>query len=277
MEKYRESEIATIFQEPMTSLDPVYKIGEQVAESLGASERSGEIYDSRRRMEEEKSKAHKSMYLPGISLFNEPRRLFLRHADQVVALLQSMRIPNPEKVANMYPHELSGGMRQRVMIAMALAGKPSLLVADEPTTALDVTTQFKILRLIKNVARDNDLTVLHVTHDLGVVAAMADYSIVMYAGMVVEQAETRELFENPMHPYTVGLLSSYPKGEKGSFELKTIPGSVPPLGRFPRGCRFHPRCSKAFSQCKAEVPQLIEISNGHFVSCFLYSGHTDNN
>jgi peptide/nickel transport system ATP-binding protein len=273
MQRYRGSEIATIFQEPMTSLDPVYKIGEQIAESLGVREKTkgGKQFDSRRRSDEE-SKIHKSMYLPNTALLNEPRRLFLRHSDEIISLLEDMRIPNPTKVADMYPHELSGGMRQRVMIAMALAGKPSLLVADEPTTALDVTTQFQILKLIKNVARENNLTILHITHDLGVVAAMADYSIVMYAGMVVERAETKELFENPLHPYTIGLLSSYPKGEKGSFELTTIPGSVPPLGRFPGGCRFHPRCFKSFNQCKSAIPQLVEVSTDHFVSCFLYPG-----
>ena len=274
MLKFRGTEISTIFQEPMTSLDPVYKIGEQVAESLNVREKrnTSAAFDSRRTSESSSDYSHRNVFLPNAQLYKKNRKGYLQYAEEVDQLLSAMRIPNPRAVANMYPHELSGGMKQRVMIAMALAERPSLLIADEPTTALDVTTQTQILRLIKNVAKENNLTVLHVTHDLGVVAAIADFAVVMYAGKIMEQATTKELFQNPLHPYTIGLLSSYPKGRKGSFDLITIPGSVPPLGRFPQGCRFNPRCTKSFEECKIRIPPLIEVSGNHLVSCFLYPG-----
>jgi len=277
MQRFRGTEISTIFQEPMTSLDPVYKIGEQVAESIVIREkRSPMAFDSKRSQEETPKNASRRIFLPNQRIYGDQHRGYLQHSDEVSALLEEMRIPNPVKVSDMYPHELSGGMKQRVMIAMALAEKPSLIVADEPTTALDVTTQAQILKLIKKVAVENDLTVLYITHDLGVVAAIADYAIVMYAGKIVEQTSTHELFLNPLHPYTVGLLSSYPKGRKGSFNLVTIPGKVPPLGHFPSGCRFNPRCASAFAECGTNIPPLTEVSPGHLVSCFLFPSRGNN-
>ena len=200
------------------------------------------------------------------------RGLYKQFADEVHELLMKVKIPNPERVANTYPHELSGGMKQRVMIAMAISEKPSLLVADEPTTALDVTTQTRILELIGSLTKDYGMSVLLIAHDLGVVAAVADYISVMYAGRIAEQAPTRELFENPLHPYTIGLMGSFPKGRKENTTLKTIPGVVPQLGRYPSGCRFHPRCEKAFERCPDNVPPLIEVSTGHKVACFLHGG-----
>jgi oligopeptide/dipeptide ABC transporter ATP-binding protein len=208
----------------------------------------------------------------GILMRMRRKSLYRQFANEVHELLGKVKIPNPERVANMYPHELSGGMKQRVMIAMAIAEKPTLLVADEPTTALDVTTQSTILELISSLKNDYGMSVLLIAHDLGVVAAVADDISVMYAGKIVEEAPTMELFKNPLHPYTIGLIGSFPKGRKDNTILKTIPGVVPQLGRYPSGCRFHPRCEKAFDKCPNNVPRLIEVSKNHKVACYLHGG-----
>jgi len=270
IEKFRGTEIATVFQEPMTSLNPVYRIGEQMAEALGVKSHRDLLYNG-------SIPKPNPTHLVGVgddSILVRMRRkgLYRQFADDVHELLGKVKIPNPERVANMYPHELSGGMKQRVMIAMAIAEKPSLLVADEPTTALDVTTQSRILELIGSLKNDYGMSVLLIAHDLGVVSAVADKISVMYAGKIVEEAPTRELFNNPLHPYTVGLMGSFPKGRKDNSILKTIPGVVPQLGRYPSGCRFHPRCEKAFDRCPNEIPRLIQVSDKHKVACYLHGG-----
>jgi len=184
-------------------------------------------------------------------------------------MLATVGIPDPERRARSYPHEMSGGMAQRVMIAMALACEPELLIADEPTTALDVTIQAQILELLADLRRRLGTAILLITHDLGVVAETCDDVAVMYAGRIVEQAPAAELFSRPLHPYTIGLLAARPDADRrGSGPLTTIPGMVPPPQEFPNGCRFHPRCGYAQQpRCAAEVPPLREIRPGHFVRC----------
>jgi oligopeptide/dipeptide ABC transporter ATP-binding protein len=268
VEKIRGTEIATTFQEPMTSLDPVYKIGEQVAEAISVR--------IQRRPEENRTGLSGNVFGAATISKVYKRGLYVRHHEEVNQLLTRVRISTPERIANLYPHELSGGMKQRVMIAMALAERPSLLVADEPTTALDVTTQSQVLSLLANISRELGMTTLIVTHDLGVVSAVSDYVSVMYAGKIIEEAPTRKLFANPHHPYTVGLMNSFPKGRKGESKLTTIPGSVPPLGKYPSGCRFNPRCPKAFATCTNKVPKLVEYQGEHKVACFLYSEASSN-
>jgi len=271
VEKFRGTEIATVFQEPMTSLNPVYKIGEQIAEALAVRSHRNAYYKNSIQQPQISSRLFGANE-EGLIMRFRRRSLYKQFADEVHELLTKVKIPNPERVANTYPHELSGGMKQRVMIAMAISEKPSLLVADEPTTALDVTTQTRILELIGSLTKDYGMSVLLIAHDLGVVAAVADHISVMYAGRLAEQAPTRELFENPLHPYTIGLMGSFPKGRKENTTLKTIPGVVPQLGRYPSGCRFHPRCEKAFERCPDNVPPLIEVSTDHKVACFLHGG-----
>lgn len=230
----RGNKISMIFQEPMTSLNPVYTIGSQIAEVFTL---------------------HKDLSK------KEARALSIEMLNQV-------RIPSPEKRIDNYPHELSGGMRQRVMIAMALACKPKLLIADEPTTALDVTIQAQILALINNLQKENKMSVILITHDLGVVAETCDDVVVMYAGKIVERATAKELFTSPKHPYTLGLLNSIPKlGEKKK-KLYTIPGIVPSLGKLPQGCRFQDRCPLASAECKITEPELIKLESGREVACF---------
>lgn len=269
VERYRGTEIATVFQEPMTSLNPVYRVGEQIAEALGVREHRSRSYD------EKATGISKASSMSRLFSLRSPLRsrgLYGQFSEQVHELLEKVKIPNPERVSNMYPRELSGGMKQRVMIAMALAEKPSLLVADEPTTALDVTTQVQILNLIKSLNVEYGMGVLLITHHLGVVRAVADHVWVMYASKIVEEAPAAELFQNPLHPYTVGLIASFPRGRKDSTLLKTIRGYVPPLGRYPEGCRFHTRCDRVFGRCGKEIPRLIEVSKNHRVACFLYEG-----
>ncbi|MFP4461877.1 MAG: ABC transporter ATP-binding protein, partial [Thermotogota bacterium] len=238
--RIRCERISMIFQEPMTSLNPIYTIGWQLSEAFTLHRNIGE-------------KAVKR---------------------ESIALLEKVRIPEPEKRLKEYPHQLSGGMRQRVMIAMALAGSPKLLIADEPTTALDVTTQAQILELINGLKRDMDASIIMITHDLGVIAEMCDRVLVMYAGNIVESAEVYELFDNPRHPYTQGLMSSIPNVEIKKSEQKrltTIKGFVPHPANFPKGCRFHPRCPYAFERCVQTNPQLLAIEEGssHFSRCWL--------
>jgi len=234
MRAVRGREISMIFQEPMTSLNPVLTCGEQIAEVLVLHERLGR---------------------------SEARA-------RTVELLRHVGIPSPEQRVDEYPHQMSGGMRQRVMIAMALACRPALLIADEPTTALDVTIQAQILDLLRALQRELGMAVLLITHDLGVVAETADRVAVMYAGQVVEYCGVRQAFRATRHPYTAGLLASLPRLGAGEARLRVIPGNVPNPVRFPAGCRFHPRCPIAVERCRVEVPALRDVGGGHLSRCF---------
>jgi oligopeptide/dipeptide ABC transporter ATP-binding protein len=234
MRTIRGARISMIFQEPMTALNPVFTVGNQIAEVLTAHQ----------------------------DISNK------QAMDAAVALLRSVGIPSPEKRVEEYPHQLSGGMRQRVMIAMAIACKPSLILADEPTTALDVTIQAHILELLGKIQAEMGMAMILVTHDLGLIAERAHDVAVMYAGRIVEQADTRELFANPQHPYTRGLMASIPRPiEKGKTRLKTIPGTVPRLYDLPKGCAFSPRCGIKTAQCEID-PELVEVKPGHLVRCW---------
>lgn len=236
----RGSEISMIFQEPMTSLNPVYTVGKQVAEALL-------IHNQNITKEEAKKK--------------------------VIEMFSLVGIPEPEKRYSVYPHQLSGGLRQRVMIAMALVCRTKLLIADEPTTALDVTIEAQILNLMKNLQKEIDTSIILITHNLGVVAEMCDDVYVMYAGKIMEQGDVFELFDNPLHPYTEGLLQSIPRGgeqEDNRRRLYSIKGMVPNLLYLPKGCRFYPRCEYGMDICKDQEPQLIDKGNGHLVRCFKY-------
>jgi peptide/nickel transport system ATP-binding protein len=242
MRHIRGNEIAMIFQEPMTSLNPVLRIGKQLEEPL-------------------------TVHL-GLSRSQARER--------AIDLLRQVGIPRAEEVIHDYPHQLSGGMRQRVMIAIAIACKPKLLIADEPTTALDVTIQAQILELIRKLRADNDMSVLLITHDLGVVAEMCDRVIVMYAGRVVEEGTVQELFANPRHPYTKGLIQSVPKLRQKVRRLESIPGNVPDLSQMPQGCKFAPRCAYATERCHQEEPGLIAVegSTGRKSRCWLANEQT---
>ncbi|MFL1461462.1 ABC transporter ATP-binding protein [Roseococcus sp. DSY-14] len=234
MRAVRGRDIAMIFQEPMTSLNPVHSVGFQVTEGLRAHE-------------------------PNLS------RAELRHRG--IEALKRVRIPSPERRFDEYPHQLSGGMRQRVMIAMALAGSPKLLIADEPTTALDVTVQAQILDLLRELQAETGMAIILITHDLGVVAEMADEVAVMYAGRVVERAAARAVFDDPQHPYTLGLLGSIPRLDEERDQLLAIRGAVPPPFALPPGCRFAPRCPFAIAACDAAIPDLRAIAPGHDARC----------
>lgn len=235
LRRYCGREISMIFQEPMTSLNPVLKVGRQVRETLLVHDRS---------------------------LSREEAR------EKVLEIFRSVGIPEPEKRYDAYPHELSGGLRQRVMIAMAMICKPKLLIADEPTTALDVTIEAQILRLMKALRDETGTSVLIITHNLGVIAEICDYVYVMYAGRIMEQAETYELFDHTMHPYSQGLLASIPRIGSNPERLHTIPGVVPNLLHLPPGCAFSNRCPYATERCRQEKPQLKPVGEGHMVRCF---------
>lgn len=237
MRKIRGNKISMIFQEPLTSLNPVFKIGDQITETLIL---------------------HQNM--------NK-----LEALKEAVELLKLVGIPEPERRVKQYPHELSGGMRQRVMIAMALACKPELLIADEPTTALDVTIQSQILQLMKQLKKKTNMSILLITHDLGVVAEMADRVIVMYSGQVVEQGDVYTIFENPKHPYTEGLLKSMPGHEQRTGKLFAIEGTVPNPLHLPPGCRFAPRCQYAVDLCRNDMPEVTQFNDEELVRCFKYS------
>ena len=236
MMKLRGSEMAMIFQEPMTSLNPVYTIGNQIDEAVAV---------------------------------HNPKFSSKQVKDRTVEMLRKVGIPAPEKRYSEYPHQLSGGMRQRVMIAMAMSCDPKLLIADEPTTALDVTIQAQILDLMRKLQKDFNMGMILITHDLGVVAEMCQDVIVMYAGRVVEQGTVEDIFYRPKHPYTKGLLDSIPHFETGSKlkQLKTIAGLVPNLMNLPKGCRFHDRCPRAQSDCLAVDPRLENLRGAHKVAC----------
>ncbi|WP_019119834.1 ABC transporter ATP-binding protein [Brevibacillus massiliensis] len=236
MREIRGNEIAMIFQEPMTSLNPVYKIGDQIGEAV------------RLHLKYDKKKAR----------------------ERVIQMLKLVGIPRAEEIVDEYPHQLSGGMRQRIMIAMAMSCEPKLLIADEPTTALDVTIQAQILDLMRKLKEERGTAIMLITHDLGVVAEMCDRVVVMYAGKVVEEADVFDIFENPKHPYTQGLLHSIPKLRRKTERLQSIPGNVPTPGNMPSGCKFAPRCSHAMDVCREQEPDLLQIASGHRCRCFLY-------
>ncbi|MED1796253.1 ABC transporter ATP-binding protein [Brevibacillus nitrificans] len=233
MRKLRGNKISMIFQEPMSSLNPVFTIENQL----------GEVFRTHEKLDKKQAR------------------------QKGIEMLERVGIPNPERVVGYYPHQLSGGMRQRVMIAMALACNPDLLIADEPTTALDVTIQAQILELMKSLNKVYQTGVILITHDLGVVAEMADRVVVMYAGEVVEDASVFDLFANPQHPYTTGLMKSLPKMDEQLEELDSITGSVPNPLEMPKGCAFHPRCPKATVECTQIKPQLEEYRANHLVRC----------
>ena len=244
MYKIRGKDITMIFQEPMTSLNPVFTIGNQLDEvSLTHN----------KEMTKEDAKNHS------------------------IEMLIKVGISMPERVYKSYPHELSGGMRQRVMIAMALAGNPKLIIADEPTTALDVTIQAQILELLKDIQKKEQCSIMLITHDLGVIAEMADEVVVMYAGKVIEKGTVREIFHNPLHPYTIGLQKSKPLITANSNEpLYSIPGQVPSPINLPNTCYFKNRCNKCIDKCNGEYPKLVKVSDTHYVSCYLYDGNEVN-
>lgn len=235
MSKIRGSQIAMIFQDSMTSLNPVMTNGAQLEEAILVHEKIS------------KAEAH----------------------EKVLNMLKKVGIPSPEKRYKEYPHQLSGGMRQRIMIAMALIQSPSLLIADEPTTALDVTIQAQILELMKELKKTSDISIMLITHDMGVVAEMSDRIMVMYAGNVMEVADTKSLFSNPLHPYSLGLLASIPRSDKTIETLNSIEGTVPTLRNMPKGCRFSTRCSECTAKCLESCPPMFEV-DGHLVRCWKY-------
>jgi oligopeptide/dipeptide ABC transporter ATP-binding protein len=234
MRKIRGNEISMIFQEPMTSLNPVFTCGFQIMEAIQLHQRLDKA----------------------------------RARERAIEMLQVVGIPSPEQRVDEYPHQLSGGMRQRVMIAMALSCNPALLIADEPTTALDVTIQAQILDLIARLRREFGMAVLIITHDLGVVAEVADKVAVMYAGKIVEYSGVTEIFARPLHPYAQGLLTSIPRLGRDLERLQVIPGTVPNALHFPPACRFHPRCPLADQRCRTEEPPLTPDGDGHLVACW---------
>ena len=239
MRKIRGKKISMIFQEPMTSLDPVFTIGQEIMETI-------QLHQGLKK-EDAKKKAIEALKIVGIA--------------------------DAEKRVNNYPHELSGGMKQRAMIAMALSCNPALLIADEPTTALDVTIQAQILRLINELKEKFNTSVILITHDLGVISEMCDNVIVMYAGQVVEYTDVYTLFNSPLHPYTKGLNKSIPRMDVEVEHLDTISGLVPNLYNLPSGCPFHPRCDRSFEKCYKELPELVEVEDNHLVRCHLFKGN----
>ena len=231
LQQIRGGVVSYIFQEPGASLNPVFRVGDQILESL-------------------------KLHRPASAT-----------TEEVVQLLKLVGIPAPEARVRDYPHQLSGGMQQRIMIAMALASHPRLLIADEPTTALDVTIQAQIIELLKDLRHRIGMSLLLITHNFGIVGDLADRVVVMYAGQIVELAPSSTLLARPLHPYTAALMNSVPKLGGGSDRLTAIPGNVPNLGNFPKGCRFHPRCPKARAECSDSVPELREVEPGHWVRC----------
>ena len=238
MYRLRGRQISMIFQEPMTSLNPVFTIGNQLDEVT-------------------------LLHVPGATAEDAKKRS--------LEMLNLVGIAMPERVYNAYPHELSGGMRQRVMIAMALEGNPRLIIADEPTTALDVTIQAQILDLLRNLKDSINGSILLITHDLGVIAEMADFVVVMYAGRIIEQGTASEIFHHPMHPYTIGLQKSKPTMDNESDTLFNIPGNVPNPINMPNFCYFRERCSRCIKKCSGDYPEMIQVSPTHWVACHLYS------
>ena len=234
MQQIRGNKIAMIFQEPMTSLNPIHPVGKQIAESV--------LLHSKATKKEAMARA--------------------------LQLLELCGIPDPEQRMKEYPHQLSGGMRQRVMIAIALACDPELLIADEPTTALDVTIQAQILQLMKDLKKDRDMSIIMITHDLGIVYDFCDRVVVVYTGEVVESAPVKALFQEPLHPYTEGLIGALPRLGRPTERLEAIEGMVPDAGEMPQGCHFHPRCKYATDRCRREHPPLTTLPDGRQVRCF---------
>ena len=233
MQAVRGSQIAMVFQEPLTSLNPVFRIGDQIGEAISIHQK----------LEEEQLR------------------------ERCIQLLDDVGIQSPRERLDAYPHQLSGGQRQRVMIAMALACDPELVIADEPTTALDVTVQDQILRLFRKLQQQRSMSLLYITHDLGVVANVAERVYVMYAGVIVEQGNTASIFEQAGHPYTQGLLASLPTRSKRGKRLYSIPGTVPDPAYKPRGCPFHPRCPHVIDSCRQQYPHLCDYGDGHMARC----------
>lgn len=297
MRKVRGKEISMVFQEPRSALNPVYNVYEQVSEvflqhrkkeliqsaldqlekdiqNVEAGSLKGRIYRWEKRIFNKMLRNPNSFSLKLLSKIPIAnwyvRRLKNEVRKAVVTILRQMEIPDPERVADMYPHELSGGMQQRVVISMGLACNPTLLVADEPTTSLDVTVQARILDLIRRLKDRFKSSILYITHDMGVIAEMCDRVAVMYAGSICEVGEVIEIFKNPLHPYTKALLESIPRP---GIEFKSIEGTVPNLIEPPSGCRFHPRCPMAMEICRKGKPPILEVKKDHFVSCHLLPVH----
>jgi oligopeptide/dipeptide ABC transporter ATP-binding protein len=241
LRQIRGNEISMIFQEPMSSLNPVFTVGNQMLEVVMLHQQV------------DRSQARKIC----------------------IDMLEQVKMPDPEPLLSKYPHELSGGMRQRAMIAMELSCRPGLLIADEPTTALDVTVQAQVLTILEDLTRKSDVSVLFISHDLGVIAQLCDRVAVMYAGYIVEIAPVEDLFAAPKHPYTRGLLQSIPRLDEETETLAAIAGVVPGLIEPPGGCRFHPRCSQRFAPCDRQVPRLQELEKKHSVACHLYEKHKE--
>jgi|FaiFalDrversion3_1042247.scaffolds.fasta_scaffold00749_2 peptide/nickel transport system ATP-binding protein len=289
--RIRGREISMIFQEPNAALNPVFRVGNQISEAI-LSHRKEEIVKKaittiERELEEGRVSICSKLQLWAYNkMLENEKNLMLRIIqsvpilrgyikkklnqvlrEEIIALLKLMEIPDPERIFDAYPHELSGGMQQRIVIAIALACSPTILIADEPTTNLDVTVQAQILDLINRLKEKFGTSVIYITHDMGVIAEISQRVAVMYAGSIVEVAPVKEIFKQPLHPYTKALLESIPR--PGS-PLKSIPGSVPNLINPPAGCRFHPRCPYVMDKCRSVVPELIQVSRDHYVACFLY-------
>lgn len=236
MTRVRGGEMGMIFQEPMTFLNPLIRVGEQIAEAIRIHQKA----------------------IPAEA------------KEKAVEALRLVQLPNPETIANYYPHQLSGGMRQRVLIAIAISCRPHLLIADEPTTALDVTIQAQIMQLLQKLCKELDTALLLITHDLGLVAEYCDRVYVMYAGQIVEEADIFKLFKSPKHPYTAALLSCALMFDRRTEEFKTINGRPPGRDQLPTGCRFHPRCTQAISSCPSTVPSMVKLENGGQARCLLF-------
>lgn len=291
MREIRGNEISMIFQEPSDALNPVYDVGEQISESFLSHRKDELVKDKISEVEEDidqsedgggrwlntKLSLYKSMLDEDSNLSNFASKVPLLNSyeDEIEdyarkktkEILEDVGIPDPEGVADKYPHEMSGGMNQRAVISMALACKPKLLIADEPTSNLDVSIQKRILNILKNLKDEYNLSILYITHNLGLVAQTCDRVGVMYAGRIVESAPVKELFENPEHPYTKLLLKALPGSEKD--ELKSVEGSVPDLISPPSGCRFHPRCPVASEECEKRAPDMVEVGEDHKVACHI--------